>query len=302
VFDISPFGFALEWVNPPDRDFCALEIVISRRIAGETPLTLTLTGLSPSYPGSYVFSDLLSETSYTIYLITIDLSGNRSQGTQKTVETASAASLKVFEAAGYALSPSFSAANPERNYYLEVPAAVNSVMLSAAVNSLSGAIIYGGSTGLVIATDKKSATMTLSLTETGEAVAVVQTRTEDALYSATYTLIVKRLGGIGINPGNEIVPVSVAPLPAEGAVLTLSKTGLIKTAIITVMETGGAYSAVSWKVDNETGYKNAVKESGGWAFTLKAEDYGIKDGHELSIQAVRDGIPYLANLLFNVTQ
>jgi hypothetical protein len=127
----------------------------------------------------------------------------------------------------------------------------------------------------------------------------VVTTSEDGDHHETYTVTVTRRGGVSIGVGNEEIALDIAPDPQSGT-LTLSRTGAVQQALITILDPSSVYSAVEYKVDDGQ-YQTIQKTGGIWKITLLAASYGIKNGHQLTIKVTRDGVPYSAVLYFDVT-
>ncbi|AEF80481.1 cadherin-like beta sandwich domain-containing protein [Leadbettera azotonutricia] len=210
------------------------------------------------------------------------------------------ATLGAFGAAGYPLTPPFIPDSSGRDYTLEVPSSVGSVTLNALVTSGSNARISSSTEGIVVASDAASASGTLSLA-LGSASATVIVTSEDGENHKTYTLTVTQWGSISVGPGDEDIQIEIDPPPSSGQTLTLSKTGAVKTALVKVRAPSGLYTSVGYKVNgNDPPPLSAVFAVGVWTITLDAADYSIRNGHELTVQVVRDGIPYTTALYFNV--
>jgi len=69
----------LSWTNPTDSDFDHIEIILSAE--GSTPQTIS-SGLE-----SYIFTGLTNDTEYTLTIKTVDISGNKSNGTSVSATT-----------------------------------------------------------------------------------------------------------------------------------------------------------------------------------------------------------------------
>lgn len=297
-YNVKIDGFTLNWINPSDPDFHGVEIVVTIKGSIDVVFTITLTGLSPGSSIKHDITGLSPDTEFSVRIYSINYSNIRNDGILGTIKTTSSASLQNFYVSGgYTLTPAFS---PEiTSYTLEVPHNIDFVTLYAELPSNGGAKIIGGTYGINITTPSNIyASLGLNLTS-GSATGEVKTRSEDDAYSVTYSLTVTRKGSFKIDTGGETISYIIDPAPA--GTLTLSKTGVIKTAVVSIQDPMGVYTAVYWKTDGGSSTL-AAKTGTEWILTLEAANYSIKNGHELSIMVVCDGIPYSGNILFNVTE
>jgi hypothetical protein len=75
--NITDTGFTLSWIKPSDNDYSKAEIYLNNE------LFTVLSGSVQTYP----FTGLSSETSYSVKIVSLDNTGNKSNGSTITVKT-----------------------------------------------------------------------------------------------------------------------------------------------------------------------------------------------------------------------
>jgi hypothetical protein len=194
------------------------------------------------------------------------------------------ATPETFTVSGYSLNPAFSPgiSGNTHSFTLSVPYAVTSVNLVAAVTANSYGTITAG-----------SGNMPISLA-TGSGSATIQVTSEDGAKVTTYTLTVTRQGQWNIE-------ISFSGLPMDESTSlsgTASTLDWSDNTAMTVSVPAGNFGGAAYQW-----YKDGVIWAGktGSSNTVRARDFSIAMGHQLSVKITTSGgVVWTKSLTFDV--